>query len=174
MVWSQPFFQELRHIAQDGSFLVSVEISGWRNQVGYVLTRGLARALLNCCFLFSDPAGLPPSSLQPREDCHPQTCPLRPTPNASNAAGPSPSITRLAGRWSTADGKKKLLLLLFFTFLLLTSTRHTVRLCHQRAGQTAVCDNVWRELGWFVEILHVLSFLLIDGELPVMNQSLMS
>lgn len=40
-------------------FLVPVEISGWRDQVGYVWTRGLARALLNCCFLFSHPAGLP-------------------------------------------------------------------------------------------------------------------
>lgn len=133
-------------------FLVPVEISGWRDQVGYVLARGLARALLNCCFSFSHPAGLPRAFA------------------FHYAAGRKVEHSR----WK----KKKAVAFAFFTFLLLTSTRHTVRLCHQWVGQTAVCDirgeNTWRELGRFVEILHVLSFLLIDGELPVTYQSLMS
>jgi len=51
-----------------------------------------------------------------------------------------------------------------------------VPLGHQADGY--MCDiqgeNKWRELGRDVEILYILSFLLIDGELPAMNRSLMS
>lgn len=59
-----------------------------------------------------------------------------------------------------------------------TNTCLNVWLCHWDTRQMAMCDiqgeNTWRELVRCVEVLHILSVLLIDGELPVMNQSLMS
>ena len=99
---------------------------------------------------------------------------LWPTPNASNTVEVL-SLHYMSGRNVEHRWWKMSCCFWIFT---VTNTCHTVWLCHQDTRQTAVCDtqgeNTWRELGRYGEILHFLSFLLIDGELPVMTQSLMS
>lgn len=98
---------------------------------------------------------------------------LWPTPNASN------TVEALALHYMSGRNVEHSWWKMGCCFLITTvNTCHTVCLCHQGTRQITGCGiqgkNTWRKLGWYVEILCILSFLLIDGELPVMNQSSMS